>query len=78
MEPAHRRTRAWAETALAGVTGALFLLTLVRRDWLEAFGIDPDGHDGTAEWLVVAGLLALFVAFAVTARLEWRRLAFAR
>jgi hypothetical protein len=80
MEPSHRstRTRAWVETAVAGVTGALFLLTLVRRDWLEAFGFDPDGHDGTVEWLIVAGLFALFVTFTVAARLEWRRQAFAR
>jgi hypothetical protein len=78
MQPSHRPARAWAETVLAGFTGVLFLLTLVRRDWLEAFGIDPDGHDGAAEWLVVAGLFALFVAFTVSARLEWRRQALAR
>lgn len=63
---------------MAGITGALFLLTLVRRDWLEAVGFDPDRHDGTVEWMLVVGLLALFVTFTVAARLEWRRQSFAR
>ena len=78
MEPSHRTARAWVETALAGFTAVLLLVTLLRHDWLEAFGIDPDGHDGAVEWLIVSGLFALFVTFAVSARLEWRRQAYAR
>jgi hypothetical protein len=71
------RARFWVETALAALTGALFLLTLFWRDWIEVFGFDPDNHSGTVEWLIVAGLCALFVAFALSARLEWRRTALA-
>ena len=67
------RARFWIETALAALTGALFVLTLFWHDWLEALGFDPDNHSGTVEWLIVAGLFVLFVAFAVSARLEWRR-----
>lgn len=42
---------------------------------LEAFGFDPDHHNGSAEWLIVAGLLVVSVAFAATGRIEWRRAA---
>jgi tetrahydromethanopterin S-methyltransferase subunit E len=72
------RTRFWVETALATGTGALFALTLFWRDWLEALGFDPDSHNGTAEWLIVAGLLVVCIVFIVRARLEWRRTALAR
>jgi hypothetical protein len=72
------RKRFWVETALAALTGGLFVLTLFWHDWLEVLGLDPDKHNGTAEWLIVAGLFVLFVAFAVSARLEWRSTALAR
>jgi len=63
--------RFWIEAVLAGVTGSLFVLTLFWHDWLEALGFDPDNHNGTAEWLIVAGLFVVAVAFAASARLEW-------
>jgi hypothetical protein len=53
-------------------------LTFFWHDWLEVFGIDPDSHNGTAEWLIVAGAFVLCVVFTVSARLEWRRAALAR
>src|SRR2546423_929222 len=41
------RTRFWIEAGLASLTTLLLLLTLVRRDWIEAmFGIDPDNYSG--------------------------------
>jgi hypothetical protein len=58
---------------LAAVSGGLFVLTLFWHDWLESLGLDPDDHNGTAEWLIVAGLFVLCAVFAVSARLEWRR-----
>ena len=67
------RVRFWVESASASLTGALFVLTLLWRDWLEAFGVDPDNHNGTVEWLIVAGLFAISVACAVSARIEWAR-----
>lgn len=75
MKSSHGRVRArfWIETALAALTGALVVLTLFWHDWLEALGFDPDNHSGAAEWLIVGALFVLFVAFAVSARLEWRR-----
>jgi hypothetical protein len=36
-------------------------------------GWDPDGHNGTVEWLVVALLATVAVLAAVMARVEWRR-----
>jgi hypothetical protein len=79
MGETRRRVRArfWVESAVAALTGGLFLLTLFWHDWLEAFGVDPDNHDGTVEWLIVAAMLALCLVFAVAARLEWRRTALA-
>jgi hypothetical protein len=66
--------RFWLETIMAAGTGALFLLTLVTRDWIEAvFGIDPDQHNGSLEWFIVAALLAATLALVALARAEWRK-----
>jgi hypothetical protein len=54
------------------------VLTLFWRDWLEALGFEPDNDDGTAEWLIVAGLLVVCIVFVLLARVEWRRPAPAR
>lgn len=68
------RARFWIEAVLAALTGALFLLTLVSRDWIERiFGIEPDEGSGALEWLIVAALLVVTVAFIAAARNEWRR-----
>lgn len=46
------RTLFWIEAALAGVAGFLTVLTLFTREWIEAvFSVDPDGGDGSLEWL---------------------------
>ncbi|HTS61401.1 MAG TPA: hypothetical protein VMH28_05230 [Candidatus Acidoferrales bacterium] len=70
------KTRFWIETVIASITGFLFLLTLVWRDWIEkVFGWDPDHHNGSIEWLIVAVLLVVTLTFG---RLAWssrRRLA---
>jgi len=52
-------------SALAAVSGVLFVLTLLRPAWIEAiFGVDPDGGSGALEWAIVGGLL--FITFAST------------
>ena len=44
------------EAGFGGGAAALGVLTLFWRDWIEAiFGIDPDHHNGSFEWLIVAG-----------------------
>jgi hypothetical protein len=68
------RARFWIEAVLAALTVALFILTLVSRNWIElVFGIDPDESSGSLEWLIVGGLFVLAVAFSALARAEWRR-----
>jgi hypothetical protein len=65
-----RRGRFYVEVALAGLTGALTILTLITREWIEAiFRVDPDGGNGSLEWAIVAGLAVACVALSVTA---WR------
>jgi len=68
------RLRMWLETILASTTGVLFLITLVWRDWIErVFGIEPDGGNGSLEWLIVGGLLVATITLFVLARVEWQR-----
>ncbi len=73
--PVHRvRARLWVEAILGALCLFLAALTLITREWIEElFGVDPDGGNGSLEWLIVAGLgIAAFVAGAM-ARSEWRR-----
>jgi hypothetical protein len=69
-----QRRRFWIEVVLGLVCGALFLLTLLWRDWIEGvFGWDPDEHSGSLEWGILIVLLAVTIAFAVHARTLWLR-----
>jgi hypothetical protein len=64
----------WLETGMAIVTGVLFIITLVHRDWIETiFNIDPDNGSGTLEWLIVGVLLVVTVTLFTLASFEWRR-----
>jgi hypothetical protein len=66
--------RFWLETVMATVTAILFVITLVRRDWIEiVFGIDPDNHNGTLEWLIIGALLVVTITLFTLATREWRR-----
>lgn len=68
------RRRAWIETTAAAISGVLFAITLIWRDWIErAFGVDPDMGSGALEWVIVAVALCATVAFSLLARSEWRR-----
>ena len=65
------RRRFWIEAGLAVTSALLLLLTLVRREWIEAsFHVDPDAGDGSLEWLIVAGLFVTTVTFALLACTE--------
>jgi hypothetical protein len=68
------RRRFWLEVTLAVASGLFLLLTLLWKDWIEiVFGIDPDNHSGSLEWLIVAlSAIATLVAGGL-ARWEWRR-----
>jgi hypothetical protein len=66
--------RFWIEAVLAALTGFLFLLTLISREWIEAvFKVDPDGGDGSLEWAIVGVFFAASITLSVMARAEWRR-----
>ncbi|MFF7946263.1 ABC transporter permease [Streptomyces griseorubiginosus] len=69
------RMRAWIETAAAAISGILFVITLIWRDWIErVFGVDPDMGSGALEWVIVALALCATVAFSLLARTEWRKI----
>lgn len=62
--------------AVALAAGVLGTPTIFWHDWIELLtGWDPDQHDGGAEWILVAGLLAAAVMLGLAARHHWRLLA---
>ena len=68
------RRRFWLETGIAIITGVLFVITLIRNDWIEiVFRIDPDNNNGTFEWLIVGALLLVTITLFILASYEWRR-----
>jgi len=69
------KVRAQLEAIVALCAGALGILTIFWHDWIEALtGWDPDHHNGSVEWLVVAGLLAVAAVLGLVARRHWRLL----
>jgi hypothetical protein len=69
-----RRGRLLVEVCLAGATGALAVLTLITREWIELlFGVDPDNGSGALEWLIVAILAVACLVLSLLARHGWRR-----
>jgi hypothetical protein len=74
-----RRTRYWIEIGLGIASGALLLLTLVTREWIELlFRVDPDGGSGAIELMIAASLALVTLAFSALARRERRRPSSAR
>lgn len=64
----------WLETGMATMTAILFVITLVRRDWIEIVsGVDPDKSNGSLEWLIVGALLVVTLVLFTLAGFEWRR-----
>jgi hypothetical protein len=68
------RIRFGVEVALAVLTAALAVLTLISREWIELlFGFDPDNGSGALEWAIVVALVIASAALALIARWDWRR-----
>jgi hypothetical protein len=69
-----QQPRFWIESAGAILCGALALLTLVRKDWIEFFfRADLDSHSGSFEWLVVGVASTFTLVLSLAAWHEWRR-----
>lgn len=69
----YSRLALWLEAAGAVLTGVWAALTVAWPDWIErALGVDPDGHSGSLEWLIVAGLLLTTARLALLARSQRR------
>ena len=70
------KIRVRLEVTVALCAGILGILTIFWHDWIEVLtGWDPDQHNGTVEWVVVVGLLAVAVVMGLVARRHWRLLA---
>jgi hypothetical protein len=70
------KVRAQLEAIVALCAGILGILTIFWHDWIEALtGWDPDHHNGSVEWIVVIGLVALSAAMGLVARRHWKLLA---
>ena len=73
------RVRFWVEAGLAALQAAAGtyapLFTLFTGDWIEALtGFDPDNHNGSFEWMIVAALALVCILLSIAARADWRRL----
>ena len=65
--------RAQLEAIVALCAGILGIVTIFWHDWIEALtGWDPDHHNGSFEWIIVAVLLIIAAAIGATARRDWR------
>ena len=64
----------WVKLALAAISAALLVVTIVWHDWIEiVFRVDPDHGSGWLEWLIVILAFGLTLTFSISARQEWRR-----
>jgi hypothetical protein len=64
----------WIESLLGAASALFLVLTLVWKDWIEiVFGVDPDNHSGSLEWVIVIACLYMTMIFSVAARQEWRK-----
>jgi hypothetical protein len=68
------KARFWFEAGMSSLSGFLFVVTLLWRDWIElGFHVDPDRHDGSLEWLIVGVLFTASICFGALAVDELRR-----
>jgi hypothetical protein len=68
------RKRFWLEIGCGVLGGALFVLTLISKEWIEEiFGVDPDRGSGALEWGITFGLLGVAAVSFILAHREFRR-----
>jgi hypothetical protein len=62
------------QAGVALLLSGLLVLTMVWPEWIEGvFGVDPDHHSGSLEWLIVVALGLAVAASALLAGRQWRR-----
>ena len=70
------RTRFRVEATLAGLSAALFALTLFFSEWIEATtGLEPDAGSGALEFVISGALLLVAIGLSLLARRDHRPLA---
>ena len=68
------RMRFWLEFVCGLLSAALFVVTLITREWIELiFGVDPDHGSGMLELAITFGLLSVSIVSGVLAARELRR-----
>jgi hypothetical protein len=73
------RTRFWFESALALVSLAALVLTLISKSWIETLtGLDPDAGSGAVEWAVAVVLTTVTISAVGMAHVELKRAAATR
>jgi hypothetical protein len=73
-EMAGMSRRFWLEAGFGGISGLLFVITLIWRDWVEiAFQIDPDQGSGALEWAIVVVLGLVTLSLTALAGVQWRK-----
>jgi hypothetical protein len=66
-------SNAWIIRVGQGLMVLAAVLTAISPSWIETvFNIDPDGGNGTVEWLIVAALAGLAVACELALRARLR------
>jgi hypothetical protein len=70
------RTRFRVGATLAGLSAALFALTLVFPEWIEATtGLEPDASSGALEFVISGAPLVVAIGLSLLARRDHRLLA---
>jgi hypothetical protein len=66
--------RFWIEATLGCISAVLLAVTLAWPDWVElVFGVEPDGGDGTFEWLTATLSAVSWLTFSALAAIDYRR-----
>jgi hypothetical protein len=63
----------WIQVACGVLFGIAFVAALVDPEWIEAFGVEPDGGSGALEWGIAVALGLLCVACSLAGARTWRR-----
>ena len=65
--------KARVEMVLAGIFGALAVVTMLSPTWIESItGLEPDAGSGAAEWAIVVAFAVAAVGAAALARRDSR------